>query len=861
MAVGQDKLVPFVGAGMSKPIFPLWRDSLTKLIDDLPFENPPSKGEAKGMVRNSQFEEAASLLERELHTPLTALIYADFCNDRIEEQESRLAQMPVSLLPDLFTGSVITTNYDRVVEWVYHGRLEPVVPPFHNRPGQLVAIRRQKSRLLIKIHGCISSERDLIFTKESYDEFYGEDFRGESALFLKDLLMTREALFLGCGLQQDRTFKLMTDLACTVDATHFAIVEAPEKPAPAEFRNRWESLKTARIRCYWYPYGAHTRIEEVLRFLIDPNGSDPPGDVDITFNDKPPSEGGGSTVTTPPRLPIGGPTAGSEAPASSPAPPLPVPQPDGVEDAPSPTSQPPADRPPATDPDTAPYGVARLDLRPTTDPIPPSVTLPPASTTLIVRDQELQKVTQALTDGHGAALIGMGGIGKTTLAQEYVRAHADKYSWVWWLDASTEGALASSLAEEGRRAVSATGAGGVTLVTDDTAEAYARRLLRNGTDWLMVLDGAAGVDEVRSVIAETPQGKFLVTTREDQDWQDIGATPVKVDLLSKHDAVRLLAERARPPSPDGWEATGSAGDLVKALGYLPLAVAQVGALLHFEGATDPSGMLAQLQENPEAHLVAAAPGTPPKRTMAHIWDLSIARLEERDRSAVQLLSILGWLGPPEGIPKSLLDTLPRDAFPNGPGRALRAAASASLLTMRGDLITIHPVLHRVLRIADKTVPQRTGDRVDKARATAAAMLRQVLGDADPTNPSAWPTIRPLVESAGLLATQPAAGQDEDASYVVRKVGQFLSGQGSHDRAVALLEWDLKRAEHALKPNDPKIPTARRHLADALQERRRPGDLDQAITLLQSVLTDRERVLSTDHPSTLNTRHNLAGAFT
>jgi tetratricopeptide (TPR) repeat protein len=479
---------------------------------------------------------------------------------------------------------------------------------------------------------------------------------------------------------------------------------------------------------------------------------------------------------------------------------------------------------------------------------------------VIGRDQELEELARTMAGGRGAALIGMGGVGKTTLAQEYVRAHAREYSWVWWFDASSAGTLTSGLAEEGRTAMSASGAVNVSSVVDADAEAHARRLLRNSTGWLVVLDSAAGVAEVRDTMTAALAGTFLVTTREDQDWQDLGVAPIDIHPLSKDDAVGLLTARARPSSMEGWDSTGDAGDLVEALGCLPLAVTQVGALLHLDGADDPSDMLAQWQNNPEAHLDPAAPGTLSERTMAHTWDLSITRLEESEPSAVQLLSILGWLGPPEAIPKSLLNVLPVDAFADGPSRALRAAASASLLTMRADTIAVHPVLHLVLRTADDTLSQRAQDRVDEARATVAAMLRQIIGESDPSDPTAWPTIRSLVESVELLATRSATGQEADASYVAKKVGAFLSGQGSHDRAVSLLKWDFKRADQVHSAYDSDILTAHNNLAGALRGRRGPGDLDTAISMYQTALTRLERVQSTDHPDTLATRNNLAQAL-
>jgi tetratricopeptide (TPR) repeat protein len=895
---------------MSKPIFPLWQEVLEKLIKTcLPWDEA-RKREVHDMIVTFKLEEAASRLEKG-STRLRGAVYDEFSNARITA--TRLNSMAVRLLPKLFAGPVVTTNFDRVIEWAYQGRLEPVIPPFgEERPAQTRAVELGEAGYLIKIHGCVSRECDMVFTKEDYDNAYGEDFKGAGALYLRTLLVGHRMLFLGCGLRKDRTLDLASHIAPgrRGQRDHFAVVEAPEEPDSEDFKDWWTRLYDAGIGSYWYPHGAHERVEEVLVYLL--NGGAPPSDNEPPDH-KPPDHEIGTSPTKGPGdpAPISGVGAetprtasrnakedlGQNAPDSdstdstaitdswvaggttfyikgdgnrivipSVAGDMPPPEPNAAASVgrpelagePAPEALTPKPMPPSPN-----LGVK--DPAPPNE-VPPSVVLPPAPTPFIGRDPELENLPEALATGRGAALVGTGGIGKTTLAQEYVRlaqkrvdGNPPTYSWIWWLDASTEGALAGSFADEGRNALSASGAAGVSLVTDAEAEAHARRLLRNHTRWLVVLDGAASETEVRNAMAGTSAGTFLVTTRERLNWQDIGVTPVDVDPLSVHDAVDLLIARARPPSLDGWEANGPAGDLVAELGCLPLAVTQVGALFHLDGEHDPSKMLARWRKNP-APFLDAAPGTSSERTMAHIWDLSIARLERRDRSAMKLLSILGWLGPPEGIPKSLLDTLPADTFPDGASRPLRAAASASLLTMRADLISIHPVLHLVLRTTDSEVKQRTGGRVAEARTMAAKMLRRALGDKDPADPATWPTIRPLVESAELLTSQRASGQDVDASYVVRKVGQFLSEQGSYQRAVALFEWNLQRAEDKLKPDHPYILTARHDLAVTLADRRWRGDLGRAIYLFQSLLTDQEHVRGSDHPDTITARHYLAGAL-
>ncbi|WP_438494795.1 tetratricopeptide repeat protein, partial [Streptomyces asiaticus] len=56
---------------------------------------------------------------------------------------------------------------------------------------------------------------------------------------------------------------------------------------------------------------------------------------------------------------------------------------------------------------------------------------------------------------------------------------------------------------------------------------------------------------------------------------------------------------------------------------------------------------------------------------------------------------------------------------------------------------------------------------------------------------------------------------------------------------------------------PDTLASRNNLAGAYQE---AGDLGRAIPLLKQTLTDRVRILGEEHPDTLASRNNLAGAY-
>ncbi|ESP95707.1 nephrocystin (plasmid) [Streptomyces sp. GBA 94-10 4N24] len=77
------------------------------------------------------------------------------------------------------------------------------------------------------------------------------------------------------------------------------------------------------------------------------------------------------------------------------------------------------------------------------------------------------------------------------------------------------------------------------------------------------------------------------------------------------------------------------------------------------------------------------------------------------------------------------------------------------------------------------------------------------------------------------------------------------------RAIPLYERTLADSERVLGPDHPDTLLSRHNLAGAYES---AGDLGRAIPLYERTLADSERVLGPDHPDTLLSRHNLAGAY-
>ncbi|SDN88753.1 tetratricopeptide repeat protein, partial [Lentzea jiangxiensis] len=77
--------------------------------------------------------------------------------------------------------------------------------------------------------------------------------------------------------------------------------------------------------------------------------------------------------------------------------------------------------------------------------------------------------------------------------------------------------------------------------------------------------------------------------------------------------------------------------------------------------------------------------------------------------------------------------------------------------------------------------------------------------------------------------------------------------GDLGRAVPLYEATLTDRERVLGPDHPSTLMSRNNLAYAYQS---VGDLGRAVPLYEATLTDCERVLGPDHPTTAGVRSNL-----
>ncbi|MFI7542588.1 FxSxx-COOH system tetratricopeptide repeat protein [Actinoplanes sp. NPDC049599] len=379
---------------------------------------------------------------------------------------------------------------------------------------------------------------------------------------------------------------------------------------------------------------------------------------------------------------------------------------------------------------------------------------------------------QLVTSGHAAvlprALHGLGGVGKSQVAIEYVHRFKETYDLIWWIPAEHPDQILASLTRLAQRLNLDVG------LDASSAVPAVREALSTGAgpypSWLLVFDNAEAVRDVRHYFPAGAGGQILVTARN-PEWALVAAS-LEIDVFSRVESVALLTRR----TPD--LRTEEADRLAAALGDLPLALDQAAAWCAATGmAVDEYLRLLDQQR------LELFDDYPPniETSVAAAWNVSLDRLADVHPAALHLLQVCAFFAP-EPISLALFAGSPTAPITDPLdhalddsirlGRVIREIKRYALARLDHHHQTLQ--MHRIVQVV------LIGRMTPAERETMRGGAHTLLANGDPKNPSdaaMWPRYQAMLPH--LRVSRAVESGDRRVQDLVLGTVQFLFHWGDH----------------------------------------------------------------------------------
>jgi tetratricopeptide (TPR) repeat protein len=458
------------------------------------------------------------------------------------------------------------------------------------------------------------------------------------------------------------------------------------------------------------------------------------------------------------------------------------------------------------------------------------------------REQILADLRAALISGQPGswkqAIWGMGGVGKSQIANEYVYLHIADYEVIWWVRSEDSLSLASDYAA----LASSLKLPEMSLQDQTQIIAAIKGWFEVNTGWLLIFDNAIQPQDIEGYLPRGGDGHIIITSRNPNWGRVAGSIEIKVFNLTE--SVQFLKKRTNQDD--------EAKELAKALGCLPLALEQAGAYIA-EKAISLQDYIERFRKHQAKILEKGKPDGYPVEVAA-AWDVSFKAVQEKSEVAADLFRLCSFLAP---------ENIPRDLFSEGSKYLPDFLASAvrddlkfddiisdlrsySLINADSENISIHGLVQLVTR-------DRMGEDDQRIWAKVAFDLLDGVFPNDSDDVRTWDMCSALLPHAMASVNYAEKMGVDITGHLLNQVGLYLWGQAEHIKAKSAFERALKIHENVLGPDHPNAATAVNNLGLVLQDM---DDLEGAKEFYERALKIHENALGPDNPNAAMVANNL-----
>jgi len=484
------------------------------------------------------------------------------------------------------------------------------------------------------------------------------------------------------------------------------------------------------------------------------------------------------------------------------------------------------------------------------------------------RRDDLKNIAATLKAGGAAAIgevtvaasSGLGGVGKTQLACEFVYRYGRYFHSVYWLNFGDPSGVPTEVAACG-------GFVGMNLRPDFYTLSLDERVEAVMAEWkgelprLLVFDNCEEEELLDQWLPSTGGCRVLVTSRRPTWDPSLDVTDLNLGVLDRAESVALLREYL----PDLPSDDSSLHAVAEELGDLPLALDLAGRYLkRYSREVTPTDYLADIRrpELLEHPSLRRARGISPTKHDMDVWRtfaLSYRRLDNHDETdgrAIGLLARIARLAPGQPIPEELL-TLSLDPSgdlgtrPSVPPTLVRDALER--LTEIGLLGEESDGTYGMHRLVAAFALAEVGDEEAQA-AVEAACARAAMEAFSEGHPARQEVLVPHVR---VLVKAAMGRVDFLAAEICTAASVGLSQLGIYDETLPFAQRAAEICTELYGPNH-RLTLQRRSNVGLLLERMGEGDASK--TVYREVLSAQEDHLGPKDPDVAATLNNLAASF-
>lgn len=476
------------------------------------------------------------------------------------------------------------------------------------------------------------------------------------------------------------------------------------------------------------------------------------------------------------------------------------------------------------------------------------------------RDSELKRMRTMPAPAQRTArlaIAGLGGVGKTQLALEFVYQRQQEFTdcAVFWVPSVSQEMINQAFHDISRK---------IGLPTEGTTKTTMQESLRDywssekSGRWILVFDNVDDIKiwEERGLVNCLPRnelGTIVFTTRNRQVATRLAGTEV-IDLSKMTEASSRQLLHNYLISKELLSCTEDTNALVKQLAYLPLALVQAATYINMNGLTireytelfneQELGMVELLSEDFDDEWRYKGTLNPVSAT----WLISFTQIQDRNPAAAEYLSLMACFDSKD-IPRSLL---PKRRSRKEEVDAIGTLTAYSFIHRQAhdDLFTMHPLVH----VATRNWLRQEGT-LGSWTEQAVAILEKALSGMEDKDPALW---RPCLPHAYYQIQ--ASGDDlaSDSSFDLKtNYTRSLHFVGRLDQAGDMLVQVIIKLKATKGVDDARTLICMNYLAGVrmTQNRRSEGEaLYEEISMICSAR------YGPKHPYTLNSVADLADAY-